>query len=44
MGMCRPKGYGLFFLHRFGLKSGIHFAHFGLESDVVFEGTTGRSV
>ena len=27
------------FLHRFGLKTGIHFAHFGLESSVVFEGT-----
>ena len=29
------------FLHRFGLTTGIHFAHFGLESGVVFEGTTG---
>ena len=29
------------FLHRFGLKTGIHFAHFGLESSVVFEGTAG---
>ena len=28
-------------LRRFGLKTGIHFAHFGLESDMVFEGTTG---
>ena len=27
-------------LHRFGLKTGIHFAHFGLESGMVFEGTT----
>ena len=26
---------------RFGLKTGIHFAHFGLESGMVFEGTTG---
>ena len=25
----------------FGLKTGIHFAHFGLESVMVFEGTTG---
>ena len=25
---------------RFGLKTGINFAHFGLESGVVFEGTT----
>ena len=29
------------FLLRFGLKMGIHFAHFGLESSMVFEGTTG---
>ena len=28
------------FLCRFGLKTGIQFAHFGLESDIVFEGTT----
>ena len=28
------------FLRRFGLKTGIHFAHFGMESSVVFEGTT----
>ena len=34
-----PKG--VFFLRRFGLKTGIHFAHFGLESGMVFEGTTG---
>ena len=27
------------FLRRFGLKTGIHFAQFGLESDMVFEGT-----
>ena len=26
---------------RFGLKTGIDFAHFGLESGMVFEGTTG---
>ena len=26
---------------RFGLKTGINFAHFGLESGMVFEGTTG---
>ena len=25
----------------FGLKTGVHFAHFGLESGAVFEGTTG---
>ena len=29
------------FLRRFGLKTGIHFAHFGLESGMVFKGTTG---
>ena len=28
------------FLRRFGLKTGTHFAHFGLESAMVFEGTT----
>ena len=28
------------FLHGFGLKTGIHFAHFGLESGMVFERTT----
>ena len=28
------------FLRRFGLKTGINFAHFGLESGMVFEGTT----
>ena len=27
------------FLRRFGLKTGIRFAHFGLELAVVFEGT-----
>ena len=29
------------FLRRFGLKTDIHFAHFGLDSGMVFEGTTG---
>ena len=29
------------FLRRFGLKTGIDFAYFGLESGMVFEGTTG---
>ena len=29
------------FLRRFDLKLGIHFAHFGLESGMVCEGTTG---
>ena len=27
------------FSRRIGLKTGIHFAHFGLESGIVFEGT-----
>ena len=36
--MCRPKGQG--FLRGFGLKACIDFAHFGLESGVVFEGST----
>ena len=34
-----PQGVG--FGGLFGLKTGIHFAHFGLESGMVFEGTTG---
>ena len=29
------------FLGLFGLKRAIHFAHFGLELGMVFEGTTG---
>ena len=39
-------GYSLYvpyrvgFLRRFGLKTGIQFTHFGLESGMVFEGTT----
>ena len=34
--------YRVGFLRRFGLKTGlIHFAHFGLEMGMVFEGTTG---
>ena len=37
-GMCRPIGWG--FLRRFGLKTGIQFTYFGLESGMVFEGTT----
>ena len=38
---CRhvpPQSVG--FLRRFGMKMGIDFAHYGLESDVVYEGTT----
>ena len=27
------------FLRRFGLKTGMQFAHFGLESGIAFEGT-----
>ena len=34
-----PKGYG--FLSRFGLKTGVDFAHFDLESDMFFDGTSG---
>ena len=37
--MCRPKQ--ACFLHRFGLKTGIDFVHFGLESGMILEGTTG---
>ena len=33
----RPQGYGFC---RFGLKTGIDFAHFGLDSGMVFEGST----
>ena len=29
------------FIRRSGLKTGVHFAHFGLESGMAFEGTTG---
>ena len=35
IGNVPPYGVGVF-----GLKTGIHFAHFGLESGMVFEGTT----
>ena len=28
------------FLHRFGPKTGIDFAHFGLESGMIYQGTT----
>ena len=31
----------IWFLGLFGLKTGIDFAHFGLELSIVFEGTTG---
>ena len=36
-GMCRPER--VWFLPGFGLKTGIDFAHFGLDSGMVFEGT-----
>ena len=42
--LYKPYGYvpphRVGFLHRFGLKMGIHFAIFGLASGMVFEGTT----
>ena len=41
IGICRPEGYIYIFLGFFGLKTGIQFAHFGLESGIVFDGTTG---
>ena len=34
-----PKSVG--FLRRFGLKTGVDFAHFSLESGMVFEETAG---
>ena len=37
--MGRPKRYGL--LCCFGRKTGLHFTHFGLESGMVFNGSTG---
>ena len=44
-----PRGWGggyvppqrVGFLRRFGLKTGIDLPGFGMESDMVFEGTTG---
>ena len=36
---CLPP-HRVGFLRRFGLKTGINFAHFGLESGMVFEVTT----
>ena len=41
IGMCPPPPHRVGVLRLFGLKTGIHFAPFGLESGVVFEGTTG---
>ena len=39
MYVCAASRVG--FLPRFGLETGIDFAQFGLESRMVFEGTTG---
>ena len=36
-----PGGGGVGFLHLFSLKMSIYFAYFGLESGMVFEGTSG---
>ena len=36
--MCHPQRVG--FLRRFGLKTGIDWAHFSLDSGMVFEETT----
>ena len=42
IGMCPPHYHQrVRFLRRFGLKTGKEFAHFGLESGMVFEETTG---
>ena len=40
IGMCMPPHW-VASLGPFGLKTGTHFAHFSLESGMVFEGTTG---
>ena len=43
--LCKPQRYvppeRVWFLGLFGLKKGIQFVQFGLESGMVFEGTTG---
>ena len=36
-----PPPFGVGCLRLFGLKTGTDYAHFGLESGMVFEGTTG---
>ena len=48
MGKCKlyryvpsPPPFGVGCLRLFGLKTGTDYAHFGLESGMVFEGTTG---
>ena len=41
MNLCRyVLLHGVGVLCRFGLKTGIDFAHFGLESGMLFEGST----
>ena len=39
-GTCRPKG--VWFWRRFGLKADVDFAHFGLESGIIYKGIYGR--
>ena len=39
IGMCHPKGYGFWAYGVSGLKMGVHFAHFGLELGMAFEGS-----
>ena len=39
--MCHPPPQRVWFLGRFGLKTGTDFAYFGLESAMVFLETTG---
>ena len=36
-----PPPHRVGFLRRFGLETGMQFVHFGLESGMVLEGTTG---
>ena len=36
-----PLKSHIWFLRRFDLKAGIHLSHFGLESDIVFDGFSG---
>ena len=43
IGMCRPEGY-IYFFQPFWSEKGIHFVHFGLESGIVFDGTTGMCI
>ena len=42
--MWRPNALTGRFLRRFGLKTGIDFSHFGLESGMIFEETTVVSI